>query len=193
MKGAMDYQKQANELLAKFGVTFQATLIGSDCPPFCEDAKHGREMDKVDVYPRKSHVHGNHYRCTFTRTNAVRPTCCYKHGNQLGYDDHGWCLAQFEASLPAPPKPTLIVDFWNSYADAEFNRGRKNKRTPTPYDLLACMQKSEVGTFDQFCSDFGYDTDSRQAERIYHAVCEEWRKVQAFFTVEEIEQLREVN
>ncbi len=30
---------------------------------------------------------------------------------------------------------------------------------PTAYDILACLTKYEVGTFDDFCSNFGYDTD----------------------------------
>lgn len=64
--------------------------------------------------------------------------------------------------------------------------------TPTAYDLLSCLQKYDVGSFEDFCWDFGYDTDSRTAERIYKAVCKEWEKVSRFFTSEEIEQLQEI-
>lgn len=65
-------------------------------------------------------------------------------------------------------------------------------KTPTAYDMLACLQKYDVGYFEDFCSDFGYDTDSRTAERIYKAVCKEWEKVSRFFTSDEIEQLQEI-
>ncbi len=64
---------------------------------------------------------------------------------------------------------------------------------PTPYDVLACLQKYDVGSFADFCGEFGYDTDSRKAEKIYKAVCKEFAKVEAFFTPSEIEQLQEIN
>ncbi len=51
-------------------------------------------------------------------------------------------------------------------------------KTPTPYDVLACLQKYDVGTFEDFCGEFGYDEDSRNAEKIYKAVCKEWANIQ---------------
>jgi hypothetical protein len=204
-----EYVQQADKLLEEMSVSFHVTLIGSDCPKFCEDARKGIGMSDVDRYPRKTHIHGKHYRCTFARRVKVseadgKPVWSEKH---VGAD--------------------FVVDFWNSYADEEENffafsshvslnnwvTGRDNvywdkyriggkyngaprlkKRcTPSAYDVLACIQKSDVGTFEDFCGDFGYDSDSRTAERTYQAVVEEWRKVRAFFTADEIEKLQEVN
>lgn len=69
-----------------------------------------------------------------------------------------------------------------------------NKRTyPTPYDLLACLTKYDPGTFKEFCSEFGYDTDSRKAEKTYFAVQEEYSKVRKLFSPDEIEQLAEIS
>lgn len=69
----------------------------------------------------------------------------------------------------------------------------KNIRTaPTAYDLLACITKNDPGNFEDFCSEFGYDEDSRKAEKIYNSVVEEWENVEDFFTKEEIEQLQEI-
>jgi hypothetical protein len=65
-------------------------------------------------------------------------------------------------------------------------------KTPTAYDMLTCLTKYDIGSFENFCGDFGYDTDSRAAERTYKAVCKEWEKVSGFFTSEEIEQLQEI-
>ena len=63
---------------------------------------------------------------------------------------------------------------------------------PTAYAVLSCIQKYEIGTFEDFCGDFGYDTDSRNAEKIYKLVKKEWEKVNTFFTESEIEELQEI-
>lgn len=38
-----------------------------------------------------------------------------------------------------------------------------------------------MGTFEDFCNDFDYDTDSRTAERTYKAVCREYKGVLRVF------------
>jgi hypothetical protein len=63
---------------------------------------------------------------------------------------------------------------------------------PTEYDVLSCIQKYDVGSFQDFCSEFGYDIDSRKAEKTYKAVLKEYNKVSNFFTNDEIEQLQEI-
>lgn len=64
---------------------------------------------------------------------------------------------------------------------------------PTPYDVLACLQKYDVGNFEDFCCEFGYDTDSRRAEKTYQAVCQEYDKLCTIFTGDEMELMREIN
>lgn len=64
---------------------------------------------------------------------------------------------------------------------------------PTAYDVLSCLQKNEVGTLEEFCREFGYDTDSRKAEKIYSAVCHEWQEIKALYNDEEIERLQEIS
>lgn len=63
---------------------------------------------------------------------------------------------------------------------------------PTAYDILACIQKYDVGTFKDFCGEFGYDEDSRKAEKIYKAVLQEFNNVQKIWSDEEIEELQEI-
>ena len=166
-----EYEKQADDMLRAMDVAFSVQFIGSDCPGFCKDAP--RAMGEVDNYPRKAHIHGKHYRCTFSRG-------------------------------PADP---LIMDFWNSYADEELLRlGTRAYRTGETlmkfrhnekpmvraYDVWACMEKSDPGTFSEFCAEFGYDEDSRRAEAVWRACIDEWTRVSRFFTAPEIEQLQEV-
>jgi hypothetical protein len=64
---------------------------------------------------------------------------------------------------------------------------------PTAYDVLACVTKWNPGTFENFCSEFGYDEDSRRALKTYKAVCKEWRNISKLFTETELEQLQEIN
>lgn len=69
-----------------------------------------------------------------------------------------------------------------------------DKQTPpSAYDVLSCLQKYEVGTFDNFCSEFGYDTDSRTAYKTYKAVMKEWKNVELLFTPEQLELLQEIS
>ena len=64
---------------------------------------------------------------------------------------------------------------------------------PTNYSILSCLQKYEVGTFEDFCEDFGYSEDSRVAEKAYKAVCKEYDNVCKIWSDEEIEELQEIN
>ena len=63
---------------------------------------------------------------------------------------------------------------------------------PTPYDVLACLTKYPVYDFADFCSEYGYDTDSRKAYKTYKAVKREWENVAILFNDDELEQLREI-
>ena len=54
-------------------------------------------------------------------------------------------------------------------------------QSPTMYEVLACMQKYDVGTFEDFCRCFGYNEDSRSAERTYKGVCKEYAAMERLF------------
>jgi hypothetical protein len=71
-------------------------------------------------------------------------------------------------------KKTWSFRFGQSIADSGISK-------PSDYDILAAITKSDPGTFADFCNDFGYDTDSRRAEKTYFAVQDEWSNVQRMF------------
>lgn len=125
----------------------------------------------------------------------------------------------WELTLTRQGKQSLSVKFGQSIADSflwpqhsgmyplvRYNNPKKSRNEiycnnnkqpsqhikPTAYDMLTCLTKYDPGSFENFCGEFGYDTDSRKAERTYNAVREEWYKVKAFFTTEEIAQLSEI-
>lgn len=68
----------------------------------------------------------------------------------------------------------------------------KAKAVPDEYDVFACLGKYDVGTFEDFCSEFGYDEDSRTAERIYIAVIKEYKDLTRIFTEKQMEELSEI-
>lgn len=75
-----------------------------------------------------------------------------------------------------------------------FNFGQSiavGDKEPTMYDVLASIQKYDVGSFENFCGDFGYNQDSRTAERTYKAVCKEFENVEKLFG-DVIEELQEI-
>lgn len=63
---------------------------------------------------------------------------------------------------------------------------------PKAYDVLTCLTKYDPDTFENFCSEYGYDTDSKSAEKTYNAVKDEYKNICALFTDEEIEKLAEI-
>lgn len=66
-------------------------------------------------------------------------------------------------------------------------------KEPTMYDILACMQKYDVGSFEDFCSEFGYDEDSRTAGKIYNACLKEFEAMERLFNESQLDELREIN
>ena len=104
-----------------------------------------------------------------------------------------WNDQQFRNTYRATittPLGTMWVKFWDSYDN------RAKGITPTEYDILACLQKYDVGDFDDFVSEFGYDieepADRRRVLQIYKAVVNEYKSVCRCFTEEQIDAMCEI-
>jgi hypothetical protein len=67
----------------------------------------------------------------------------------------------------------------------------KQKKTPTAYDILACLIGDEVDSFEDFCDNYGYNPDSISAHGIYLKVLDEWNNVNKLFG-DVLEELREI-
>ena len=61
---------------------------------------------------------------------------------------------------------------------------------PTLYDVLACLQKYDVGTFEDFCNMFGYDDYDTASKRTYKAVVKEFEAMERLFNDDELEVLQ---
>jgi hypothetical protein len=71
------------------------------------------------------------------------------------------------------------------------------KLRPDLADVLGCLLLDgecyrNAESFDEFCSNFGYDNDSRNAERIYNECMETGRKFARFVSSSEVEEIREL-
>lgn len=64
---------------------------------------------------------------------------------------------------------------------------------PKPYDVLACLQNYDVGDFENFCGDFGYDIDSIKAKKSYDAVVNEYNQLKMLYSDAELEKMAEIN
>ena len=115
------------------------------------------------------------------------------------------CL--YEITLTSP-RGSMIFDFWDSIRNTEIKTmpfdaynvqankelaAKTKAAVPSVYDVLACLQKCDPGTFENFCSDYGYDEDSRTALRVYLAVQNEYTQLARLFTPEQMEELAEIN
>lgn len=65
-------------------------------------------------------------------------------------------------------------------------------KPPNEYDILACLTKYDPGTFEDFCNEFGYGTDSKKAEKTYNAVKDEYLKLCSLYSGKEMDILSEI-
>lgn len=76
----------------------------------------------------------------------------------------------------------------------EFGQSIANgSQEPTMYDVLACLSKPcGIDTFEDFCDEFGYDYDSRRAERTWKGYQKEVAAMERLFG-DVMDELYEIN
>lgn len=165
MKTTTDYNQQAKEFLNKCNTTFESEFIKHDF------YFHG-DKEKRDIYlitlKRGSRI------VTFEFGQSLQNS-----GKYIVYDSPSRKVNELKG---ADKYPSIGSDY----------SANKDFEIPNEYDLLTCIQKCDVGTFEDFCSAFGYDEDSRNAEKTYKAVCEEYLKVCKIFNEDEMQELQEI-
>lgn len=176
----MDYKKQATDFLTATNTTFKAEFLKNDYH-FTGD------KEKRDIYKITLKRADREYSFNFGQS-LNNSGFYYTKGVQKIELDRKYLKHEEFKNLGHYIKNKLDWSF--------LNNGKSDKvhypKAPTPYDVLACLQKYDIGTFEDFCSEFGYDTDSRTAEKTYKAVVDEWQNVQRLFSDSEIEQLQEI-
>lgn len=149
-------------LLSQWGIKYEINLIGDACPPFCKDA----DKPGIGTFPRRTHIHGRNYRLTLS-TGQV------------------------------PRAKYIAVDFWNSYHDAEVAAIGTDPNRPTTRktakvlvaDVLSCAQLDDPCRFEDWCAEYGYDSDSRKAEAIWRLCVTQYSQFQSMFTQSQINEI----
>lgn len=179
----MTYEQQAEQFLKNTNVTMIAEFLKFDY--HFQNDEHKRNIFKITFErgDRKySFNFGTSLKDTEEGLKAVGSFSPYIFSHQ-GYKLN---KLNYPAKVLAD---NSILEYLIPYINKQSHKIAK----PTAYDVLACLTKYDVGSFDDFCSEFGYDEDSRTAEKIYKAVLDEWLNVQRLWNDKEIEQLQEIN
>lgn len=166
-----EHTKQAEKILKDAGATMEIILQGRAINTAWKE-KQLRNLYAVTITtPRGSY--------TFDFWDSVRNTE----------------ITQMDAEQYARKHYKMHLYDMNHYeqtqARAKLAKLQKEAR-PDCYDVLACLTKYDPGTFEDFCSEYGYDEDSRTAERIYIAVQNEFANLKRIFDPEQLEAMREI-
>lgn len=87
--------------------------------------------------------------------------------------------------------------FWDSIKNTQERLAKRKKPAhPGAYSILACLEKYEVGSMDDFMHEFGYQIksvkDMTNFINTYNAVVKEYQDLCRIFTPEQMEMLREI-
>jgi hypothetical protein len=197
------HDNQAEQFLTSNGIKFRATLSDSKTPAWdeytpkkpCPDCIKSSGIAKREyplghpqtVYEKQRGLNNPVYtHCkTCNRTGEVPDLDARKHGHHYRVTLYSVC---------APDRGNhdtrrIVFDFWSSIKDAE-----DGIKTVSPYSVLACISGEAYTpeTFADFCAEYGYEEDSIKALQTFRRCSAFAKRLRAFFTEAELEQLQEI-
>lgn len=158
----INYDKLAEDFLKKTGTDFKAVRVGFG--KYFPDDTESRDI----------------YEITLIRKG--KKPFIFSFGQSLR--NSGTIDKNYETSKEFDRSGRMIPT-----SERDFERKRK---APSAYDVLASLTKCNPGSFDNFCSDFGYDIHSIQAKKIYLDVQKEFSEVKSIFG-DVLEKLSKIN
>ena len=175
-----EYEQKAKDFLEKTNTTFKAEFV-----------KHGKhfidDKDTRDIY-----------KVTFTRgersffvmfgqsINDSGFKLCFQGGREFNHP----CVERINKTGNRDEK--VFKKECLSAIQSLSGLSIIQPKLPGAYDVLTCLQKYDVGSFKDFCDEFGYDDDSIKAHKTYKLVCEEYKNVCMLWNEQELELLRGV-
>lgn len=167
------YEQQAIDFLAKTNTTFKSEFVKHD--------KHfDNDKDTRDIY--KITLQRGNRKYEFNFGQSIIKSQYYQDSiKERTYTLTGGCRTG-NYSI------TDIKKYQNGGQKLLLIKGE----APTEYAVLACLTKYDPGTFEDFCSGFGYDTDSKKAEKTYLVVKDEYQNISMLFNDDELSELQEI-
>jgi hypothetical protein len=173
-----NYKKQATDFLEKTGCKMEIT--------FKENRKYfPDDKETRDVYDIK--ITRGSRSWSFEFGNSIADSEFVAVYGRSRYKIPSEMRTKTLAEIKGYVRMKLQSDFGTVGADHI-----KRPISPSEYSVLACLTKYDVGSFEDFCDEFGYDSDSKTADRVYEAVKEEWLNVCRIWNDSEIEELAEI-
>lgn len=179
-----EYQKQAAKFLEVTNSTIKIELADPQIEaPWEDDAKHKRYQYEVTLTsPRGSYtfsfwdsIHNAE------KMDALKLLASYTLGNITAEMYRAKDLLKNEFNKTITPMR----------ARREFDT-LSRELYPGAYSVLACLDLVYSNNFEDFCAEYGYDTDSRTAEKVYKECIEQDRQLRRLYTHEELELLQEI-
>jgi hypothetical protein len=172
-----DYQKQANDFLEKTGASLEVKYLKTD--KYFEDDKEIRDIYEVTL-KRGTRIY------TFTFGQSIAHSGKYH--------------IQYGPLRIAPTHNLKEAQKWVSdkFGYHEICNLKPNPKfeEPDAYSILACLEKYELGSFEDFCSEFGYNdrplSDHAKVMKIYEGCKEQYNSLEKLFSDEEMHELREI-
>lgn len=170
-----EYQKQAIEFLRKTNTTLEIKFLKNDY-------HFPSDKEKRDIYEITLSRWSRKYIFNFGQSLA----------NSGFYVQQGVKITNIDRKyLDSKNLFPLIKNISNIHFDSKID----TIHFPTPpneYDILACLTKYNPDTLENFCSEFGYNPDSKKHTKIYEAVRDEYLNIIALFNDAEMSELQEI-
>ena len=170
-----EYTKQAEQFLKDTGTEFSIKFLYTG--PFFQDEKEVRDVFEFTLKSARGS-----YTSQFGDSIRNTERRKFRSDHQSAHNFYGYAV-----------KLGFVLE-----PSGAFVRKHPKNETPPPgaYDAVACLQKHDVGTFEDFVADFGYSeqplTEYPRVVGIYHACAEQYAALSRLFTPEQMAQLQEI-
>ncbi len=122
---------------------------------------------------------------SFINRNKIRMSCDWADSNPNMVGDDNWSrsASHWKCTIIGPNRRKLTT---------YFSQGSAISKEPTAADVLSCLASDAsgaTGTFEDWCADYGYDVDSRKAEKTYKIIQRQASKLESLLGPELYEEL----
>lgn len=167
-----NYIEQAKNFLKNCNATMDIKLVGCDIPTHWKGEKEEHNHYRFTIKTPKGSMSDDFW-------DSIHNTKL----RQMTFDEYCCKNYRMHEKDMLPTEKVRALKMWKE---------RISKTTPTEYDILSCLETYIPYTFEDFCSEFGYDDDSISALKTYLACQKQWSNIRKIFTEEQIEELAKI-